>query len=115
MGAQEIIRSLAALLFVLGLIGALLLVVRRLPLAAWRGRPTDGRRGGRDDARTLDVLEHRRLGPRHQLVRLRWADEERLLLLGPHGDLDLGRRPIVSSPEGEAAVRPVEEKGENGR
>ncbi len=100
MGAEEIIRSLAALLFVLGLIGGLLLLLRHVPLANWwLGGGARGTRTG--EPQVLSILEQRRLGPRHQLVRLRWAEEERLLLLGPHGDLDLGRRPVGVRPDAE--------------
>lgn len=106
MGAEEIIRSLAALLFVLGLIGGLVVLVRRVPLASWWiGAGGAARGAGARETRVLHILEQRRLGPRHQLVRLRWADEERLLLLGPHGDLDLGRRPAAPAPS------PVAEEG----
>ncbi len=80
------IKALAALLVVLGLIGLLGLVLRRFPGGWTMARADRGQEG------ILRILETRRLGMRHQLVRVAYGEEEHLLLLGPHGDLVVGRR-----------------------
>ncbi len=87
------IKALAALLVVLGLIGLLGLVLRRLPGGWAVARADKGQKG------ILRILETRRLGMRHQLVRVAYGEEEHLLLLGPHGDLVIGRRARTAMPE----------------
>ena len=80
------IKALAALLVVLGLIGLMSLALRRIPGGWAMARAEKGGQG------ILRILETRRLGMRHQLVRVAYGEEEHLLLLGPHGDLAVGRR-----------------------
>ncbi len=80
------IKALAALLVVLGLIALLGVVLRRFPGGWAMPQPDKGERA------ILRILETRRLGMRHQLVRVAYGEEEHLLLLGPHGDLAVGRR-----------------------
>ncbi len=87
------IKALAALLVVLGLIGLLGLALRRFP-GGWAMARSDKGQAG-----ILRILETRRLGMRHQLVRVAYGEEEHLLLLGPHGDLAVGRRARTEAME----------------
>ncbi len=87
------IKALAALLVVLGLIGLLGLALRRFP-GGWAMARADKGRGD-----VLRILETRRLGVRHQLVRVAYGEQEHLLLLGPQGDLVVGRRARTEATE----------------
>ncbi len=94
-----VIRALAALALVLGLIALLAFGLRRLPGGLQPGVRTDG------GCEALRVLETRRLGLRHQLVRIAYGESEHLLLLGPAGDTVVASRPAAAAAaraEGEA-------------
>lgn len=82
MDLGDYLRTVFALLFVLGLIGLLYLLARQY----------GAQRFGFGAARTgpgtrLTVLEARSLGARHRLVLVRRDGVEHLLLLGPDRDL----------------------------
>ncbi len=87
MGTLDIFNAVLALLFVLGLIGALAWLVRRagvLPgVARAMGRASPGRLGVRE---TISI------DPRHRLVLVARDDVEHLLLIGPSGDLVIESR-----------------------
>ncbi len=76
------LRFVAALVFVLALIGALTWAVKRYGLF---GRVAPTPRGGR----RLAVVESATIDVRRRLVLVRRDDAEHLLLLGPTGDLRL--------------------------
>lgn len=77
--------QLLVMLVYLGLTLILILVLAKL-LPRWLGRaPVRGSRG------RLEVLEVRRLGPRHCLYLVRLDDRELLLGAGEGGMVDLGR------------------------
>lgn len=74
-------RFIAALLFVLALIGALAWAARRFGLVA---RATVGRK---TKTRRLDITEVLPVDARRRLVLLRRDDTEHLILLGPERDI----------------------------
>ncbi|MEQ8813777.1 MAG: flagellar biosynthetic protein FliO [Thalassobaculum sp.] len=80
MDLGDYLRTVFALLFVLGLIGLLYVLARQYGaqrLGLGRSGP-----GGR-----LAVVEARSLGARHRLVLVRRDDVEHLLLIGPDRDV----------------------------
>ncbi|GAB4126931.1 MAG: hypothetical protein Kow00104_12170 [Rhodothalassiaceae bacterium] len=85
MSGYEILNALLALLFVLGLIGGLALLLKRVggigALRIETGRRTD---------RRLGLVETLTLDGRHRLMLVRCDDEEHLLLLGPGAPVELG-------------------------
>ena len=75
MDLVEVARMIAALVFVLGLIGLAYVAARRWsPMAVMRVRPQAERR--------LEVLESLVLDPQRRLLVVRYDDTEQLLLLG---------------------------------
>ena len=76
MDFQDYTRFVLALVLVLGLIGALVWVLRRSGFTTAAGR---GKR--------LSVTETMMVGPRHRMLLVRRDDVEHLLLLGPNGQM----------------------------
>jgi flagellar protein FliO/FliZ len=74
MDFQDYTRFVLALVLVLGLIGLLVWLLRRVGFSATGGK---GRR--------LSVAEVLMIGPRHRLLLVRRDDVEHLVLLGPAG------------------------------
>ena len=72
------LRVLLAFLFVIALIGALHLLLKRMD---WQKRLYGVRKGAR-----LAVVESVMLDPKHKLVLVRRDDREHLLLLGQQSD-----------------------------
>lgn len=81
----DYLRFVAALLFVLALIGLIGWAVRRGGLAGGLVRGLSLGRAGAD-ARRLDVIEARAIDARRRLVLVRRDGVEHLLLLAPSGD-----------------------------
>ena len=81
----DYLRFVAALLFVLALIGLIGWAVRRGGLAGGLMRGLSLGRAGAD-ARRLDVIEARAIDARRRLVLVRRDGVEHLLLLTPSGD-----------------------------
>lgn len=75
------IRFLLALVFVIGLIGLLAAVARRMGL----GFPATAMKGGKD--RRLSVVEAAPLDGRRRLVLIRRDDVEHLVMVGPSSEL----------------------------
>lgn len=97
------LRFLLALVFVLGLIGAIAWLARRFGLGG-RLAPNTGRE------RRLGVVEVTTLDARRKLVLLRRDDAEHLVLLGPGQDLLVERNiPAAASP-----APPLSEAGGGG-
>lgn len=82
MSLTDLLGAIVAFLFVLGLLGALFLLLRRAQEAGMPWLTTAGR-----GPRRLKVQESLMLDPRHRLVLVRRDDREHLLLLGPGQDL----------------------------
>lgn len=78
MTLHDYLKFIAALLFVLGLMGGLALVLKRLGLGSASMLPADKRR--------LKVLEILPLDARRKAVLLRRDDAEHLVILGPSGE-----------------------------
>ncbi len=78
MEATDYIKFLAALVFVLGLMGGLALVLKRIGLGPASMLPPDKRR--------LKVLEILPLDPRRKAVLLSRDGVEHLVILGPAGE-----------------------------
>jgi len=95
MTVVDYLRFLAALLFVLGLIGGLYYLVRRLSGSSWINLPTT-------EQKRLAVVEMRTIDLRRRLVLVRRDDVEHLILLGQDGDIVVERgipaRPALASP-----------------
>ena len=98
MDMENYLRFLAALVLVIGLIGAVAWVVRRLGLA---GRLASV--GGRA-TRRLGVIEHMALDPKTRLVLVRRDDTEHLLLLGAAGPVVV-ERGIDATPQPETPTQ----------
>lgn len=85
-------RYLAALLFVLGLIGGLYYLLRRFGPGAALLVANAGRGGGRGaGGQRLDVVESRTIDIRRRLILIRRDDVEHLVLLGQDGDMVVER------------------------
>ncbi len=97
MGALDIFNSVLALLFVLGLIGALAWLVRRAGVL-----PGVAKAMGRTSPARLGVRETISIDPRHRLVLIARDEVEHLLLIGPAGDLVIESR-ITDGGAGSAA------------
>ncbi|NQW11429.1 MAG: FliO/MopB family protein [Alphaproteobacteria bacterium] len=82
MSVVDYLRFLAALAFVLGLIGLLYWLARRYGIQRLNNMGMAGPRGGR-----LQIIESRAIDPRRRLVLIRRDSVEHLLLLGTDGDL----------------------------
>lgn len=90
MAEVDLIRAVLALLFVLGLIGILTWIARRLRLPGFStGGPN----------RRLEVVETLVVDPRHKVVLMRADGLEHLVLLGPSAPLLLERRDAAAPPE----------------
>ncbi len=76
---QNYLRFAAALIFVLGLIGLLAMLARRLGLAPRASTAGGGRR--------LRIVEVLTIDARHRLILIRRDATEHLVLLGQNGDL----------------------------
>ena len=74
---MEMVRQLASVLFVLGLLGFLLWVLRRRNLAQFRFRAPRGRK-----RKVLERLERLPLSPQHSLYLVRIGD--RVVVLAAH-------------------------------
>ena len=90
----DYVRFLLALVFVIGLIGLLAWLARRMGFGAVRLSPAF-RGKGRDDRRRLAVVEVTNVDARRRLVLIRRDDTEHLVLLGVNQDLliDSGIKP----------------------
>lgn len=75
----NILKFLLALIFVLGLIGALTVLARKMGF----GHRAPRRRGG---TRRLEIIDSMPLDPKRRLVLVRRDDVEHLLLLGGSGE-----------------------------
>ena len=97
MDMENYLRFLAALVLVIGLIGAVAWVGRRLGLA---GRLAAV---GSRSARRLGVIEYMALDPKTRLVLVRRDDTQHLLLLGAGGPVVV-ERGIEAAPQSESAT-----------
>lgn len=97
------IRFLLALLFVLGLIGLLAWLVRKLGIG---GKVVAAGTGGRSKGARLGVVEAATLDGRRKLVLIRRDDREHLVILGADGETVVERN--IAPPVGEDA-EPAEE------
>lgn len=79
----SVLRSLAALLLVLGLLGGLFWVLRRFSSFSPAGSA----------AADLKVISWRPFDGRKRLAVIRWGDEEHLILTGQAQDLHISSRP----------------------
>lgn len=86
MSLVDYLRFVAALIFVLGLIGLLYWLVRRYGVQGLGSFGVSGPASGR-----LQVVESRPIDPRRRLVLVRRDSVEHLLLLGTEGDLVVER------------------------
>ncbi len=71
-------------------VGALVLVLAMIALAAWIGKryaPGIGPRLPRNAKRRLEIVEVRQIDPRHRLVLVRRDDIEHLLMIGASASL----------------------------
>jgi len=102
MGLDTYLRFLIALLFVLGLIGALAWAVRRFGLRGMGAMVTGGGRG-----RRLAVVEMATLDPRRRLVLVRRDGVEHLLLLGASADLVIETGVTAPAPHAPAPHAPA--------
>lgn len=83
MDEQSIVRALAALLIVLGLLGGLWWGLRRFTSLV------PNTQTGAD----LRVVTWRPFDGRRKLAVIRWGEEEHLVITGPYGDTVLAHRP----------------------
>lgn len=83
MDEVSILRAIAALLIVLGLLGGLWWGLRRFSSLV----------PGADSHSDLKVLTWRPMDGRRKLAVVRWGDEEHLILTGPSGDTPISKRP----------------------
>lgn len=99
MPIADLIRTVAALAFTLGLIGLCLVALRRF------GPETLKRLQGARADRRLSVVETLVLDPARRLVLVRVDDQERLILLGDGQILAHAAAPpsVTSSPPGPGA------------
>jgi flagellar protein FliO/FliZ len=99
-------RYLAALLFVLGLIGGLYYLLRRFGPGAALMVANAGRGAA---SQRLDVVESRTIDIRRRLILIRRDDVEHLVLLGQDGDMVVERgiaAPSAHSPDRKDRSRP---------
>jgi flagellar protein FliO/FliZ len=78
----DILKLLAALGFVIGLMGLLAFGLKKLGLA--QGMPTGG------PSRRLKIIESLPLDPRRRAVILRCDEKDHLVILGPGGETVVG-------------------------
>lgn len=91
---QNYLRFVAALVLVLGLIGAMAWVAKRFGLMPRATLPARGR------GRRLQVVEVATIDARHRLLLIRREQTEHLLMLGQTGDLLIERNipPAPATP-----------------
>ena len=91
---HELLRMLAALVFVLALMGGLAFLLRRLGLA--------GPVMASGKAARLNVVESLPLDGRRRLVMIRRDDKEHLVILGPNSEtvIETGIAPKDNQPDG---------------
>lgn len=89
----DYIRTIAALLAVLGAIGLGFWLLRRLEASGGLKRWLGNRQGaaGARQGRRLEVVETRMVDPKTRLVLIRRDEVEHLLLIGPNGNLLIDR------------------------
>ena len=97
----SVIKALAALAFVLGLLLG----------GTWLLRKYGSRIGLKAGqvSQDLKVLEWRSLDMRRKLVVVKWGDREHLLSLAPTGDV------LVASRDAPPAFKPIPPEGEAGQ
>ena len=83
MDEVSLLRALAALLIVLGAIGAMAWGLKRIGAVS---APRAGRLG------TLKLVEWKPVDARRKLAVVRWGEREHLVLLGPAGDVLIDSR-----------------------
>lgn len=83
MDEVSVLRTISALLVVLGLLGGLYWGLRRFT------NFVPGVATGAD----IKVVTWRPLDARRKLTVIRWGDEEHLILTGPTGDTAISKRP----------------------
>ena len=83
MDEVSVLRAIAALLVVLGLLGGLYWGLRRFSNLV----------PGVSSATDLQILTWKPLDGRRKLSVIRWGDEEHLILTGPSGDTAIASRP----------------------
>lgn len=74
----DLLKLIAALAFVVGLMGGLAMLIKRLGLA--QGLPSSSAQ------KRLKVIESIPLDPRRRAVLLRCDDKDHLVILGPNGE-----------------------------
>lgn len=89
MGAMEWLRALFALVATLALIGLAALAARRFNALSSLQTGT---------VRRMNVVERLMLDPRRALLIVRVDGQDRVLLLSPFGDSDLGATTGVAAP-----------------
>lgn len=98
----DYIRFLAALLFVLALMGGFSLILRRTGLAAGYSGPARKR---------LKISETLVLDGRRKAVLLRRDDREHLVILGPNGETlvesDIDAPKTDQTPEDDDTIKPL--------
>lgn len=97
MDEVSVLRTIAALLVVLGLLGGLYWGLRRF------SNLVPGVTAGAD----IQILTWKPLDGRRKLTVIRWGDEDHLILTGPTGDTAISSRParlpateLMNTPEG---------------
>lgn len=88
-------KFIIALLFVLGLLYLCLFILKKFGVGQVPGSLTQG--GNKQKA--LKVLEFLSLDSKRRVVRLRYRDEEHVILTGPHGDQLLSKRTIAEQTD----------------
>lgn len=83
MDEASILRAIAALFVVLGLLGGLWWGLRRFSNLV----------PGADSQTDLKIVSWRPVDGRRKLAVIRWGEEEHLVLIGPGGDTAIAHRP----------------------
>lgn len=91
MEATNIVNSVAALMFVLCLIGLASLLLRRL------NANLDG--GGLQNSSKIKILESKKLDAKNKIVLLEKGHKEFLVLLSPDGNIKLGSERLSDAVE----------------
>lgn len=82
---SSLLTMLAALVFVLALMGGLWIVLKKLGLAGPMGAVGHGGYGTGGAPRRLQVMETLALTPQHRAIILRMDDRDYLVVIGPNG------------------------------